>query len=299
MLLRHSLSLTISNSQLIFKTLLYALIVFIIVAALFVTISTPILDALGEELDLAQSADTVINELFEGDGKIFERVFTAIDHLKTNHAPELIKSVIFGAILVVLMKFFIAWVVCPIAFIINQKMASNFTSGFFHAVVSVGWKRSIVYAILYTLISAPFDIAVIVATYYLAKWMVGGIGLIGLIIPIVFALVLITLRMCIMGQWVAHLVNEDIKFGLIFKRSFKLAFKMLPKFFTHMMSVNLIVYAIIAATAVFTVGIIPIVMVPFALVVTVTLHLVAYYQENDKKFYVDERIVENKADQSI
>lgn len=292
MLLRHSLSLTISNSQLVFKTLIYALIVFIIVAALFVTISTPILEALGEELDLAQSADKVINELFEGEGKIFERVFNAIENIRTNHRTELIKASIFGAILIVLVKFFIAWVVCPIAFILNQKMGSNFISGFLHSVVSVGWKRSLAYAAIYTLISAPFDIAVALGAYYLAKWMVGGIGLLGLIIPIVFALVMITLRMSVMGQWISHLVNEDIKFSLIFKRAFKAGFKMLPKTFTHMLSLNLIIYAIMASTALFTVGIIPILMIPFALVVSVALHLVAYYRENDKKYYVDERIVE-------
>ena len=47
-----------------------------------------------------------------------------------------------------------------------------------------------------------------------------------------------------------------------------------------------------ASTALFTVGIIPVLMIPFALVVSVALHLVAYYRENDKKYYVDEHIVE-------
>lgn len=290
MLVRHSLSLTMSNMQLVFKVLLFALIICLIGAALFVTVSDPILRAIGEELNLDDNLRNFTEDIIAGDGAVFNRIINSIDNFTANHPGEVLKAMVLGIILIIVMKLLFALIVSPSAHVINNKMATNFTEGFFHSFMKVGGKGALS-AFVYTLISAPIDLIIIAVTYMLGKWMVKGIGLFGIIFACALGLVLITLRMSIMGQWVATLVNENLCFNMQFKRGIRKGFKLLPKIFPAMLTVNILTFGIIATTFIPTVTIIPIVTIPCFLVCFISIQLIAYYQDNDKKYYIDELII--------
>lgn len=293
MLVRHSLSLTLSNMQLVFKVLLYALLIVVIGSALVVTIASPILDAIGETINVEEYVDHFVDNILKGDGAVFESIITAVDHFADTHPGELIKVGVLALIVAFVVKLMFALIVCPVGYILNNKMATNFTEGFFHSVMVIGWK-GVLMALVYTLISFPIDVLIVVGAFFLGKWMVQGIGLFGMIFAVAVGLVLLTLRMSAMGQLVPTLVNENLKFTLQFKRGFKQGLKIMHKIFPAMLTLNILAFGIITTTLIPTFMIIPIVAVPMILVGYTCIHLIAYYQANDKSYYIDELVIENK-----
>ncbi|MBO5773916.1 MAG: hypothetical protein J6R44_03700 [Clostridia bacterium] len=283
MLLKHSLSLTITNVQLVFKVLIYSFIIFVIGSAVFVTISEPVLQAIGASFNLNEIF-AHFEEVMQGDGGVFERIVASVDHFAETHPQELVKSVVFSVILIIVVKFFFALIVCPVGYVINQKMSTKFEEGFIHSIVSVGWK-SVGVSAIYTLISAPIDILIFAGAFFLGRWLSLIIGIFGVMFALTIGLLLITLRLSVMGQWVAVFINEKLKFSLQFKRGFRAGFNCLKKVYPVMLTLVVVIFGIIATTALPTFLIIPVVCVPFMLVCFTAIHLVTYYQENDKNYY--------------
>ena len=292
MLVRHSLSLTLSNMQLVFKVLLYVLIVCIIGAAVFITIAEPIFSSIGESVNVTESLTHFLDGIISGDGSVFDGIVNSVNHFAETHPNEIVDIVGLIIVLFFVMKLLLALVTCPSAYVINNKMATNFTEGFFHSVMMVGWK-GVLTALVYTLISTPIDVIIIGGAFFLGRWLVLGIGLFGMIFAIVLALLLLTIRMSIMGQWVAVLINEKLDFSLQFKRAFKQGFKYMHKVFPAMLTLNLAIFGVVTTTLIPTFFIIPVVMMPVALIAFTVIHLITYYMVNERDYYIDERVIKN------
>lgn len=287
MLLRHSLSLTLSNMNLVFKVLLYALVILFVGSALVVTIATPILDAIGTTINVEDYINHFVEDILRGDGAVFDRIVNAVDNFATTHPNDVGKVIGLGVAVIFVMKLLLALIVCPVAYIIDGRMATNFTPKFFHSIVELGWK-SVLLSLVYTLISFPIDILIVGGAFFLGRWLVTGIGLFGMILALAIGLVLLTLRMCAMGQLIPTLCNEKLKFDILFKRGMRLSFKLTPKLFPAMLTLNLLSFGIILTTLVPTFMVIPIVMVPVILVCFCAIHLTAYYNYNSKHYYIDD-----------
>lgn len=285
MLLKHSLSITITNVQLVFKVLIYAFIVFFIGLAVLVTIVDPIMGAIGDGFNFVEFINRFINNLTEGDGAVFQSIINSVNRFAEEKPQELAKILGLGTVVFVGMKYFFALIVCPLAYVLSHKMTTHFTEGFFHAVVSVGFK-GVGMASLYTLISAPIDILIIVGCFFLGRALT-VVGIFGMIFAIVVGLLLITLRLSIMGQWLAVFIIENINFGLQFKRGFRAGIKSLSYTYPALLTLVLVEFGIVMTTLVPTFLIIPIVSVPFAIVMFVAVHLVNYYRANECNYYFE------------
>lgn len=292
MLVRHSLSLTLSNMQLVFKVLLYALIVCIIGAAVFVTIAEPIFQHIGEDVNVTETLNHFLEGILDGEGSVFESIVNSVNHFVETHPNEMVEIMLLGILLIYVMKLLFAVIVCPSAYVLNNKMATNFTGGFFHAVMMVGWK-GVLTALVYTLISTPIDLIIVGGAFFLGRWLVLGIGLFGMIFAIVVAILLLTIRMSIMGQWVAVFINENLTFSLQFKRGFKSGFKYMHKVFPAMLTLNILLFGVVATTLIPTFFIIPVVMMPIALIAFTVIHLVTYYMVNERDYYIDEKVIKH------
>ena len=285
MLLKHSLSITITNVQLVFKVLIYAFIVFFIGSAVLVTIVDPIMGAIGDGFNFVEFMNRFINNLTEGDGAVFQSIINSVNRFAEEKPQELAKILGLGTVVFVGMKYFFALIVCPLAYVLSHKMTTHFTEGFFHAVVSVGFK-GVGMASLYTLISAPIDILIIVGCFFLGRALT-VVGIFGMIFAIVVGLLLVTLRLSIMGQWLAVFIIEKINFGLQFKRGFRAGIKSLSYTYPALLTLVLVEFGIVMTTLVPTFLIIPIVSVPFAIVMFVAVHLVNYYRANECNYYFE------------
>ena len=285
MLLKHSLSLLITNVGIVFKVLIYSFVVFLVGYALLISILEPISVAIGQTLNVQTLIDGFIKDLASGGTtEIFKNISETVDNFAHNHPDMVVNVSLLSALLLFAVKYFFALIVCPVAYLLNHKMSTNFTEGFFHSLVSVGFK-GVGTASLYTLISAPFDTLVVVGAFFLGKALSLAMGIVGVLIAVVSGLLLITVRLTIMGQWVAVIMNENIKFNLQMKRGFMAGFKGFKKTFPAMLTLVLVIFGIITTTALPTAFIIPIVAVPVAIVWFVSIHLVAYFRANDREYY--------------
>lgn len=284
MLLKHSFSLTLTNVQLVFKILIYAFVVFFIGSALLVTIASPVLDLLNNTIDIEAIINDFTKDILAGKGAVFERIISGVDNFAKANPSEFGKVIALVAVLIVGIKYFFALIINPVAYLLNHKMQTHFTEGFFHAIVSVGFK-GVGMASLYTLISTPLDFIIVVGAFFLGRWLSVGVGLFGMIVAIVVGLLLLTIRLSIMGQWMAVFINENLKFGLQFKRGFSAGIKCFPRIFPAMLTLVFLVFGIITTTLIPTFLIIPIVVVPFAIVCFTAIHLVCYHMENEHNYY--------------
>ncbi len=290
MVLRHSFALTLSNVLLVFKVFVYCAIVTCIGAAVFISVSTPILEAVGGEFNLAETVEHLMNDVLKGDGAVFDRILGAMDHLSSQHQNEIVEIVVIGFTLVFLIKLAFNLILPAISYVVNQKMATNYNEGLFHAIAQVGLK-GLGFTAVYTLVNVPIDLGVVVLSFYLSKWLTQGLGMFGIIIAVLFAIIVITLRMSVMGQWLSVSTNEDIKFGLQFKRGFRQGVKSLKVLFPSLLTLNITAFAVIMVTLIPTFFIIPLVVPPVVLVSFTVMNNVNYYASNTKDFYIDERII--------
>ncbi len=290
MILRHSFALTLSNIMLICKVFIYSAVITCLGVAVFISVSTPILEAVGGDFNLMEMVDHLAGDVLKGDGAFFDRIIASLDHLSTNHSTEIVEIVVMGIIVVFLVKFGFNLVIPTVSYVVNQKMASNYNEGFFHSVASVGLK-GLAFSSLYTLISLPIDLGITVLTFYLSKWLTQGLGMFGIICAVLLAIIVITLRMCVMGGWTATFINEDIKFSLKFKRGMRLGFTSLKALFPSILTLNVAAFGVITATAIPTFFIIPLAVPPMVIVSFAIMSNVNYYVNNGKKFYIDERVI--------
>ncbi len=290
MVLRHSFALTLSNVLLVLKVFVYCAIIMSIGVAIFISVSNPIIEAVGGDFNLAELVNHLINDVLKGDGAVFDRILAAMDQLSSRHLTEIVEIAVMGFVLVFLVKTAFHFILPAVSYVINHKMATNYNEGLFHAVAQVGLKGLGISA-LYTLISVPVDLGTVVLSFYLSKWLMQGLGMFGIIIAVLFAILVITFRMTVMGQWIAVSTNEDIKFALQFKRGFRQGIKSLKNLFPALLTLNLTAFAVIMVTLVPTFFIIPLVVPPVVLVSFTIMNNVNYYLTNTKDFYIDERII--------
>lgn len=288
---RHALSLTISNIGLIAKVFLYSTVLILIGVAVIVSVTDPILEALDADIDLADEIREDFDNFYAGNREAGEALGAGLKTFFSQNSAEIARAVAMYVVIFVLLRLGVSFALVPAAYVLYNKMSSNFNSGFVNAMIAMAGKGAL-FALTYTVITVPIDIAVFIVCYFLAAWLFNALNIIGFLIAVLVAIAVYALRISVFGRWIPLTICENMKFADSCKAFFgDFRFSAVKEVYPSFLAMLVTVFGIVAATAVYTVGVVPIVIMPAAFVGYNCINLVAYFNETKRKYYIDERIV--------
>ena len=294
MIPRYSFSMLGRNLDLVFKVLIYVFVLMLICSALLVSIVNPILDALNSNIDISDRLLATLSDLINREHKnVFQQFIGDLNDVAESISSEIIIAVLLIIMVIFITKFFFALTSVPIGELIYGRMSQNFSVKF-HNVLVASLGKAFLYSLIHALVTLVADALIVTIGYYLSKLLFAAIGAYGLSLAAFVFFGLMSARLALLGQWVPQIVGEKKSVTKAFRDSFRYSVKYFWKVLPVHFLIMVIGFAVVALTTVFTFGLLPVIVMPIALVLVANLNLVTYFTFNKRKFYVDEVTVINQ-----
>lgn len=290
MIIKHSFSLTASNIHLIAKLFLYLIIIAIILAAVFISVTDPIYKAIGRSMDFHSEIELFAQKVLDGKSNIFQEIVTQMHGLLSAQNQKIAATAAYLCITLFLFRFFKNFAIVPAAYCIMNKMESNLKIGFANALVATAGKAAL-YSHLYALITVPMDFAIALGGYYLLIFLIDGIGFFGGTIAISIILLLYCVRLTLFSQWLPSMILENTKVLSAFRKNFRKSRRVFSALFPAYFIVVLMMFGIVAAAGVMTFFILPIVAFPAFSLLTCAMDTIACFRSEGRKYYIDENVI--------
>lgn len=289
MVFKRSFAIFTSNVTLMFKVLIYTMVLMLICMGVIIAVLNPILNEAFMNFNLGEQLNGTVKRWLEGDMRSFNIFFNGLGSLFTN--KTIFKTVLSFVLFWVLLKFFTSLTFVPIAKVVNNRMSRGYKEKFYSALIaSLG--KSLFFSLLFTLITAPLDMVIMAGGYFLLKILYSGFSIVSLSITILIMLFLFALRLTIFSQWVPYIVCEEMSVINALKRSFTRSFRQITSILPSMLMYVIMLFTIIMTTSVTTFFIAPVIAMAGYIILINTCNLIVYYSSHSQKFYVDEKTVE-------
>lgn len=290
MIFKNAGALLLGSVNLLYKVLIYAVILSLLFAGLFSAILQPVAEAAGKDFNLVAAWNTAVDTLLKAGTETGDGVYGLFDRLTLfiqENSTLIWQAVGFSALLLFLFTFGYSLLTIPAASIVYSKMASGYNPKFGNAFVA-NLGKSALYALIFSLITVPCNVAIGLAAFFVAQWLFPSLGVIALTIAAFVLILLGALRIAAFSQWVPLIVIEKISVAKAFCRSFaatrKVFFRILPSLFT----LSAAMFALFTTTMITTFGVVPLLVFPACLLLTINIGFVAYFENHQMKFYLDE-----------
>lgn len=292
--IKNALLICARNFVLIWKQMIYTLIIACVVGLCLWGTLTPIFKMLSNE-GWFESLLTYIQSIYKEPSNVasgFERLMSDLWVLFTTNAPRLWGNYIFSIILIVLIP--------NIAFSLSYYTAGDLVSAKLCSSVNYGWmnrflsslKKSVPYAFIDTLIKLPFFVAQIGAFMLYGvlatTWIKATLLLPALIIV---WLALNSLRFSFTMWFLPEVLTQGGNQFKCLARNFRLAGKNFGRLFLSTFALYLVEFAGVMILTVFTLGAGLVLLIPAIPVVNVAYSLISYYQVNSMRYYIDSNTI--------
>ncbi len=288
----NAIKLALSRSGLLFKILLYDIIVLFVVvgACAGVLISEiqyvsqeigqlDIMTKLAEGLKLYLSG----NELTIGESlqSFYEATSQAFNIISTNVFNTAYIAI---AIAFIVTRYLFALRTLPTYDIMNRYMEEG-SNYFFMSTFVSSFKKSAKFATFQTLFCLPFDVLMFVIGYFLTGFLFGVLGILAPFIVIIVIICLIAFRYTLFFFW-APLVVRGTPIIKAFTEGLKLGLKNFGDIFTLMIVYLILMFATLSTLLFATYGVGLLIALPLFFIFLVALALVKYYDVARLRYYV-------------
>ncbi|HKL94073.1 MAG TPA: hypothetical protein VJZ69_02175 [Clostridia bacterium] len=297
---KQSTSILFSNLGLVFKLLLYVLIVTLI----FVSLSSAIIIPVFRQITATESMDLLLSRtsghiqgFLVGELSIistYDLLVIDVKAIVNNFLSSegTIAIVCIGMLLIYMFyKFLSALSFIPTSDILNNFMSSNLRYGFLSN-YAYNMRRSLKYALWKVLISVPIDIIIvaILGGVFIGLWQI--IKFLALPIIVVLGIALFSFRQAIFAGWIPRILfNPEEKTLDALKNSYRETKDTRRSLFAAFAIVNFFYWAFIGALSTATFGIMLIITPTVNYVITRIVELVSYYKLKRLRFYTDSNTV--------
>lgn len=294
---RNTIHLLMDNFHIIYKMLLYKLVISLLTVSIALSIIIPGLSYIFESDELIAFGNTVWQfffSLFSGDEvKVAEyegmiaQAFTALTSLVFSKVSNLI-GVIVGILLTyILMRFLDAVGHFAFGGMLNDKMASYAEISLFASLTkNIG--RGSVYSIFYVLISFVYDAVNVYLCYLLFFRAVSAVSLLlALFVAAVLTFALQAIKKMYLYGWMPAMITDGKRCWQGFAYSFKVKVGQKMRIFSNYLVAEFIVITINIVFAVCTLGAALFVTIPASFFLYVCMQFVNYYTLEGKKYFVN------------
>lgn len=295
---KHSFHIFVDNFSVIYKQLLYRLVVMLISGVICWLGVYPFIKTFidSEQLNtIIESAKSFVTNLLSGQmtelQSLSEKVKTAYAELIELFNTKLSEAVLSGLLLlliIVVSKWFTGLGNYATASVINDKMALRAKQPFLVTLIR-NLKNASIYNAIYVPLSVLYDLIIAVAMFFLFFTLLNSIlyffiCLFLFVIAMVFAY---TFKMTITSDWLPALIRGKMKQGAAIKYAFsrknKNTFNVMSNFFV----IVLTVFAMNMAALTLTFGAGLLLTIPSSYALIICFELVNYYDREEIKYSVD------------
>ena len=301
MLYKNSIRILFSNFNLVWKTLLYTLVCFAVIAGASYFTAVPVFKLLLEngffELIKATFSNFVNNlnlaEFIKGVGDISNNF---VETIVVNFPNVWLSITLFLVIAIVIGRLITDLIKLPSSYVLYSSMSSNMKVGLISSFFGNA-KKVLAFEFSKFIITFPIDLIigyVIILCFKLFS--VGGvISWLTPFIIIFVATILVAFRISLFSCWMPSVAVKNDNVFKCLKDNFKLINRRFFKVFATSIGIVLTIIAINGFALVFTFGVGLLVTVPLSIVLTIIFQMTAYYSSYGMRYYVDySTIVEPK-----
>ena len=273
----------------LFKVLVYMLVLSIIACALLVAIFAPIANDLFAEASALTQGTADDATAITGASGIFDALKTFADNLYTAFTQSAwLTTRVALLILAVLIvaKFFTTIVLTPIAHVMYNRITQNYDPGFANGVVAT-FAKSVRVAFVASVFTTITDLAILAFCIFVAIITGGLLGIFSGTLAFTLFIALYSLRLTLIGQWIPNMVTKGLNVRRAFIQNFKTPRRMFANIYACTAIMVLVTIGIITSTIIGTLGIVPICAVAFCMIYLVTVNLVANCRIQKQDYYID------------
>lgn len=288
----NALKLSLSRSGLVFKILLYDIIILLVIvgvcAGVLITEINFVAEQIGELDIVTKFTEGLKDYLTTNSGSLGDNLQSFYD--ATGAAIELISANVFEtayitlAIAFIVSRFLFALRTIPTYDILNNYMKEG-ANYFFMSSYVKNFSKSAKFAGLQTLFCLPFDILIFFAGYFLIGFLFSSLGLLGPFVAIIVFMCLLAFRNTIFFFWAPQVVGGT-PMVKAFGESIKIAFKTFGDTFSMMVVCNVLVMALVIGALITTYGVGLLILLPLISIFSASLSLVKYYDFKRMRYYV-------------
>ncbi|MDE7168546.1 MAG: hypothetical protein K2O28_06855 [Clostridia bacterium] len=299
---KHSFHVFVDNFSVVYKQLLYRLIVLVISGLICWAGVYPFIKTFinSEQLNtIIEGTKGFITTLLSGKinelADLSEKVQTAYAELIELFNTKLSQAILSGLLILlitIISKWFMGLGNYATASIINDKMALRAKQPFFSTLIR-NLKSAAIYNAIYVPLSVLFDLIIVVAMFFLFFTLLNHvvyffICLFLFVLAVVFA---ITFKMTVTSDWLPALIRGKMKQGAAMKYAFARKGKNTFNVMSNFAVIVLIVFALNMAAAILTLGVGLLLTVPSSYVIIICFEFVNYYDREEIKYSVDKNTI--------
>lgn len=293
MMYKNSVKLLFSNFSLVWKTLLYNLIVFVLVGGLSYLAALPVFELLIEHglgsmiqnmfADFASSLNLI---LFVQDCGAILTSFSEI--ILDNFSSIAFNIILFLFIIFVFGKFVSGVLKATQSEVLYSSMSSNMRVGLITSFVGNS-KRILLLQLTQFIVTFPIDIVITFAVLMCFRLFTIG-GILSVLTPFIImlvAMILVSLRISLFCAWMPLVAVKDMGIFASLKENFKLVVRRLPKIFANSLGVVFTTIVVNGFALLFTIGVGLFITIPLCSVLLRTYQMSAFYGCYGMRYYVD------------
>lgn len=293
MMYKNSVKLLFSNFSLVWKKLLFNLILGLIIGGLCYLSAVPVFKVLkaNDLFDMVHNlfADFITNlnlvKFFEDVGAIG----TAFADIISNNFKTIgFNIVLFLFLLFILGKFLNGYSLLSQAEVLYSSMSSNMKVGMLASIFNC-FSKITLFELTKFIITFPIDlfIAYVIILCFRLFGVSGFIGIFAPFIIMLVAIILISLRISMFCCWMPHIAVKDMGIFNSLKINFKLVLRRLPKIFSNSLGIVFTIIVVNGFAILFTFGVGLLITIPVSSVLINTFQMSAFYGCYGMRYYVD------------
>jgi len=299
---KHSFHVFVDNFSVIYKQLLYRLVVLLVSGAICVAGVYPFIkDLIGSPQfnSIIEGVKGFINNLLNGKveelASLSEKVQTAYSEfigLLNTKLTQLVLSGLLLLLIIIISKWFMGLGNYATASVINDKMALRAKQPFLGTLIR-NLKSAAIYNAIYVPLSVLYDLIMFVALFFLFLTLLSSVlyFIICLFFFAIAVVVAFTLKMTMTSDWLPALIRGKMTQGAAMKYAFSRKNKNTLNVMSNFAVIVLIVFALNMAALILTLGAGLLLTIPSSYVIIISFELVNYYDREEIKYSIDKNTI--------
>lgn len=303
MRLKHTFHVFVDNFPVIYKVLLYRLIIMIIAGVLYSLCITPLITSLtGSEAftNLTAGISNFFLDFISGEfselASISKGVTDAFEDLMTlfaNESGSIALTVVLIVIVYVVQKWFSGLGNYAAEAVINDKMALRANSPFLATLIK-NLKTAAVYNSIYVPLSVIYDLIICVGMYFFMYFLVVHSVLPFFVAVFLFTLVFviaIAVKMTFTTDWLPAIIRGRMTQKQAFRYTFSRKGKDTVNVLSNFCVLILIIFSVNVLATVSTVGVAALLTVPASYVIILCFELTNYFDREQIKYSIGNNVI--------
>jgi len=299
MAIKHTTGIFISKFGLVYKIIVYFLIVVLIVGAISFAVAHPALKSLSEKIGdtgFVQHAKSGVAKLVRGNSDFlieFQAAYDSFEELSATLRAEKAawtKLTVTFFVSFAIITYLLALSFLPFSDIIRNFMSSKSEYGFMSNLVANG-ARAALYALFYTLIVFTSQIAITALAAVVVIKLMPEIGVLSLTVGYLILTLLSGLKSTLFAGWLPAIVTENVGVFKGFAVGIRAIGKRFMRSFWTFVFLSWILTYLILSFGILTFGAGLIIGVPSLFITYRIVELVLYFDVCGYRYYVDEQTV--------